>query len=374
MSTEIAVKQVQRAGRTRLVIDFQYKDESGRKRRYRRDASVQFLTAARAEAKRLMENAARTGSPFAPPPKELPTVSKFVETYFRPIAMQQLRPGTRIRYEGIFAQGLLEHFGAMRLDAIDFAIVLAYAAELQKRQRARPFNGKTRGIDPRGPVNLVKSVVRAAVDAGVLDAMPKLPSFRQSKKLPEAPDAAHVAALLAGAPGWLRLLVMLQALAGLRQGEARALQAQDPDFEHHVRHVRRTFSADEIVAPKSDCERAVPLAPPLEQALREAVRGKKPGDFVLTDETGKVPTRQRVLARLKAFQRKAGLRNWSSHALRHAFCTTLVRNGANVEAIRTLAGHSSLRVTERYLHASSDDLRTAIARLPTPRGNGVATR
>jgi integrase len=53
----------------------------------------------------------------------------------------------------------------------------------------------------------------------------------------------------------------------------------------------------------------------------------------------------------------------SYHAPRHYFLTALVRGGANLEAVRELAGHSKLHTTQRYVHATGADLRDAIARL-----------
>ncbi len=71
-----------------------------------------------------------------------------------------------------------------------------------------------------------------------------------------------------------------------------------------------------------------------------------------------------MLSALKRLEQKLGVREWSFHSLRHYFCSTLIRRGASVEAVRLLAGHSKLDVTQRYVHATADDLRAAIARLP----------
>jgi site-specific recombinase XerD len=43
----------------------------------------------------------------------------------------------------------------------------------------------------------------------------------------------------------------------------------------------------------------------------------------------------------------------------------LVRNGASVAAVRDLAGHSKIEVTQRYVHANDRDLTAAIAMLPS---------
>jgi len=58
-----------------------------------------------------------------------------------------------------------------------------------------------------------------------------------------------------------------------------------------------------------------------------------------------------------------GLRRWSFHSLRHHFISEIVRRGASLEAVRVLAGHSKLEMTQRYAHATTADLRAAIDRL-----------
>ena len=65
----------------------------------------------------------------------------------------------------------------------------------------------------------------------------------------------------------------------------------------------------------------------------------------------------------RRLEQKLQMREWSFHSLRHYFCTTLIRRGASVEAVRVLAGHSGLAVTQRYVHATGADLKAAIAKL-----------
>ena len=78
---------------------------------------------------------------------------------------------------------------------------------------------------------------------------------------------------------------------------------------------------------------------------------------------GSTPRRQQVLGALVRLLQRLKLPSWSFHQLRHFFCSTLVRRGASVEAVRLLAGHSKLDVTQRYVHAVAGDLQSAIARL-----------
>ena len=81
-----------------------------------------------------------------------------------------------------------------------------------------------RKVDPRGQVNFVRTVLRAAVESGALAAMRSFPpSARQGRKLPDAPSDEEVHVMLAHAHGWLRAAIALGAFAGMRSGEVRAL-------------------------------------------------------------------------------------------------------------------------------------------------------
>lgn len=343
-----AVRSVLRRGRHVLVIDFSYLDADGRRQRYRRDARAETRAGASAEAKRLMDLAARTGSPE--PRAGVPTLASFVEETFRPVFLPRFRPGTRTRYEGLLRQALLPRFGRSRLDTITMVAVLRFAAD----ERAR-------GVDPRGAGNLLRTIVRCAHEAGVLAELPRLPTFRQPEKLPEAPSLDEVTRLLDSAKGWVRVAVALTVFAGMRQGEVRALQVGDLDFDGHELRVLRAWSEKELVLPKGGKQRHIPMAPELEAILREAVRAKLPKAFIITNRRGKVPSRQAVLTALKATLKAAGLPARSFHLLRHYFCSRLLVRGANVEAVRQLAGHTKLGTTARYVHATTADARAAIA-------------
>ena len=117
------------------------------------------------------------------------------------------------------------------------------------------------------------------------------------------------------------------------------------------------------MTPKSGHERVVPMVPELEERLRDAVRMKLPKARVVVTEKGDTPRRTYMLTCFKKALSKAGLKERSFHSLRHYFITELVRRGVGLEAVRTLAGHSKLDMTQRYAHATADDLRAAIDKL-----------
>lgn len=145
-------------------------------------------------------------------------------------------------------------------------------------------------------------------------------------------------------------------------GEVRALEVRDVDLEAGVVYVRRALSADVSLAPKNGEERIVPLFPDLAARLRDAVKNKLPRARVVVDETGRTPRRQEVLYQFKKALRQLGLEEHSFHSLRHYFVSHLLRCGAGAEAVRVLAGHSKLEMTQRYAHANGADLHAAMKR------------
>jgi integrase len=346
------VRKVKRGDKLCLLIDFRYRDKNGREQRYRRDATIQTMAAARKEAAEL--RLAAISGELNSEKREALTFAVFVEEQFKPVYMaSRCRPATRERYEALFKQGVLEAFGAKLLNEVTATAFRSYAAKLTARRvQAWPH------------LSLVRTVLKAAVEFGELEKMPELPPLpKRGRKLPEAPSDEEVHTLLTSTEGWLRHAVALAVFAGLRSGEIRALEVRDVDLNGGRILVRRAVSGDEVLTPKSGHHRVIPMAAELRDLLAPALRNKLPAARVLTNASGKTPGRQHVLTALKLQQAKLGLPARSFHSLRHYFCSTLIRRGASVEAVRVLAGHSALAITQRYVHATAADLAAAISKL-----------
>lgn len=63
-----------------------------------------------------------------------------------------------------------------------------------------------------------------------------------------------------------------------------------------------------------------------------------------------------IRKRIKQLFKEAGFNNFQMHELRHSFATDLRRRGADMDIIQKLMRHSSLQVTQRYLHNLDGDL------------------
>lgn len=347
------VKKRVRNGVTRLIIDFYYSDKSGKRARFTRHAELQTRDGAEREAAQFHQRAVLTGNPETEQRVAM-TLAAFYEGTFRPKVLPLYRKNTRVRYEALWRQRIGEAFGSTELASFTEASLKGFArsVELEKRKA-------------KGPVAFLRTLLREAAEQGLIEHAPRLPPgvIKDAKKLPAAPTLAESEDLIGKASGWLQLALALGVYAGLRSGEIRALRAGDVDLASGVIRVVRTLSEDEEEEPKGEKERSVPIVPQLAEVLRPRLEGKAIDTRLVVTRRGTTPRRQHVLSKLVALQVQLGARRtWSVHALRHAFCSHLVRVGIGVEAVRALAGHSSIRVTNRYVHATGADLLGAMER------------
>lgn len=365
LSTGSGWRKTIRRGKPVLIIDFYFLDQNGRKQRVRRDATVQTNAATAAEARRLMSQAAELGyivdkseHEKAKEPKPL-TFSDFVSDVFTSRFLPTYKAETAKRYRALLSQDILARLGSIPLTGINADVFRDFANFLQSRPRKK---GAGQGVQLKGPLTLVRTILRAAVESGALPAMPSLPALvKHSKKLPRGPVRSEVEDLLGHCPPWLKIACALAAYGGLRSGELRALEVRDIDLTRGIIMIRRALSGDVVGVTKGDEERDVPIPLPLGVLLREAIKGNaKTTRLVRLSTSGLVPSRQRLLKEIRAVQKKRGLPPWGVHALRHFFCSALAAAGVGIETIRVLAGHQDIETTARYLHVRQSELELAV--------------
>jgi len=124
-----------------------------------------------------------------------------------------------------------------------------------------------------------------------------------------------------------------------------------------------------IVRGKGGKERLVPLNEPAKAAMRdylvlmaETGRGRKTKWlFPSSGRSGHI-TRQHFARELKSLAATAGVstREMSPHALRHAFASHLLHNGADLRVVQTLLGHADISTTQIYTHVLDERLKSLV--------------
>jgi hypothetical protein len=69
-------------------------------------------------------------------------------------------------------------------------------------------------------------------------------------------------------------------------------------------NIRQAFSHNELSTPKGTDDRSVPMAALLRGIVAEAAKGKKPTDFLVQDEGGRTPSRQKLYKAFIALQKR----------------------------------------------------------------------
>jgi len=244
---------------------------------------------------------------------------------------------------------------------------------------------RERGLAPgtiRTRFNNVRTVLRAAVADRRITTDPsegvRLPRGRRAEAAMLLPTVDQVRDLLDAADAGFRPFVALCAFAGLRLGEAAAVQLGDVDAGALLLHVRRQVQRAkgaqvEITPPKYGSERTVFIPVGLAAMLNEHIertrerRQDLPWLFLGAED---LPPHQNTVGYWWHKTRAAaGVPTMHLHDLRHFFASGLIAAGCDVVTVQRALGHSSPTVTLRtYAHLwpdAADRTRTAAQGLMT---------
>ncbi|WP_286760681.1 tyrosine-type recombinase/integrase [Salegentibacter sp. UBA1130] len=150
-----------------------------------------------------------------------------------------------------------------------------------------------------------------------------------------------------------RLIVELFYTTGMRRIELIEIKLQDVDLSG--KYVK--------VLGKRQKERIIPLLPGVISNLEnyiskrsDLVKGQEPSYLFVTQKGIKLY--ESLVYRIinNYFSKVSGKIKRSPHILRHSFATHLLNQGANLNAVKELLGHSSLAATQVYTHNSISEL------------------
>ncbi len=160
-----------------------------------------------------------------------------------------------------------------------------------------------------------------------------------------------------------RLICELFYATGMRRNELQ--QMKETDIEWSLKQIR--------ILGKGNKERLVPVSPVLLDGIRDYMEEKRKLEqyddkYLLNTKTGRQLYAVYIYRVVnKYLKQNTTLQKTSPHVLRHTFATHLLNNGANIQAIKDLLGHSSLAATQVYTHNNIDKLKE-IHRNNHPRG------
>jgi integrase/recombinase XerC len=149
-----------------------------------------------------------------------------------------------------------------------------------------------------------------------------------------------------------RLVLLLFYSTGMRLSELINLKESQLDPSH----------TQVKVLGKGNKERIIPISKELVQALQEYINNKPVRlpevQNIFITEKGKTLQPRSVYSFVKHHLTSVTtVQKKSPHILRHSFATHLMNNGADLNAVKELLGHSSLAATQVYTHNTIEKLK-----------------
>jgi len=154
------------------------------------------------------------------------------------------------------------------------------------------------------------------------------------------------------------LAIWIQFYLGLRAGELQALRWEDVDLVTGRITVRRAYirKTDSIRPyPKGKKQHSHALPPELWEKLVKA-KEESTSEWIVTSPRGNILPYRWYLKALKNYCKELKIPTLGTHGLRHSTSEIYISHGASRDDIRALFAHSSLKVTERYLHGKDTNL------------------
>lgn len=246
-------------------------------------------------------------------------------------------------------------YGHLTLPEISAPIIRTWLAALkQDKMASKSINRKISALRSFFKFQLRREIIP-------LSPMTTITSLKVSKRLPsfiEEKDIDTLFKYVEFPDSWEgrtnRLLMKIFYQTGMRLSELINLKESQVD----------NSNSNIKVLGKGNKERIIPLNKELladiESYLQEKRRLTIDCDniYILINEKGKQLQPKYVYTRVKEYlgyvttnERK------SPHILRHSFATHLTNNGADINAVKELLGHSSLAATQVYTHNSIEKLK-----------------
>jgi integrase len=245
---------------------------------------------------------------------------------------------------------LCGHLGQNYIDSITKEDVLVLRRRLSRQGRGNATVNRHLAI--------LQGIFTFAVENGHLERAP-IRSVTKELFLEESDPRARyldddeAERLEAVCPPWLRDLVVVARETGMRRGELSALTWKMIDLQRRQLHLPKSVT-------KAKQPRSIPISSRATRVLRRA--GTDQADRVFLLPSGNPPSADWISHAFGKAVGRAGIEDFRFHDLRADFASRFIMKGGSPKALQVLLGHSSMRMTERYVRLGKDYL-DQVARL-----------
>ena len=294
--------------------------------------------------------------------RPVPTLREFAPRFEAAIETQCAEKPRTVEFYKAKVRTLLAHetLATARLDSIDEAAIESYTQARSKTTSRRKMALSAGSINRE--LATLRRLLRLAHEWKVIQRVPRVRLLRGERQRETIITHAQEKPYLDVAPAALGDVALLLLDTGLRLGEALSLDWPQVRLEppNGAKFGYVTVLSGKAKSRKS---RNVPLK---ERAVAMLKRwGPRESGLVFHQGDGKTPLSESRLDQQHARVRKL-LKlpsDFVLHSLRHTFGTRLGEAGADAFTIMRLMGHSTVTVSQRYVHPSPEAVELAYERL-----------
>lgn len=161
------------------------------------------------------------------------------------------------------------------------------------------------------------------------------------------------------------LLIILVYGCGLRLEEIRRLKVADIDWDRQVIRING----------KGSKQRDIPIDETFSPYLREHLADNPGLVYVFEGARKGKPYSRRTVQKIyeNACNKAKIIRKGGIHSLRHSYATHLLEQGVDINKIKVLLGHSSVKTTQIYTHVSREEIlkiRSPLSNIINPKSAG----
>jgi integrase len=249
---------------------------------------------------------------------------------------------------------LLRYFGGKHLSEITPWLIEKFKAQRKKEVSRRKKEVSNANVNRERA--LLSSMFSKAIEWGMIKDNPvtKVKSLKENNQrvrflMPE--EMASLTAAINSEPKANHLLpIMITALnSGMRKQEIFRLTWRDVDFNNRLISVEDSKNGE---------KRKIPMNSQLTETMENVKNKNGHSEYVFCNEKGK---RLRSVKRsFGTALKKAGIKDFTFHDLRHTFGSHMVMAGVDLPTIKELLGHKDIKMTLRYSHLSPGHKRDAV--------------
>lgn len=243
-------------------------------------------------------------------------------------------------------KALMNHFQHKKITQINLLLIEDYK---KKRQREEKKSGTI-----NRELSCLRHMFNLAKKWKIIRENPitEIKLLKEEKYKMRILDKIEADLLIDAAAEYLKPIIITALNTGMRRGEILNLRWNDIDFVNYNIHVKNT---------KSGKDRIIPMNSLVADTFKKQDMSS---EFIFSHPLKKGKARINVSWSFKVALKKSGIEKLRFHDLRHTAASWMVVNcGIDLVTVSEILGHSDIKTTMIYCHASQESKRKAVQEL-----------